>query len=172
LRPQAAEEDEEEEEGGGGSGSGDRERARHENFSELPKRRCYEKRGRSMKLLINLGVWAVRARSNAISLCVKLNTALLPAPWMTASRERGTSSPAIFDLCERRDYRVCYIPRVCVSRRKRITEAEYSTALYGKRPKIADFPRDVKAVTKQCCNDSCRILVRNANNNLTVTPAL
>lgn len=42
-------------------------RARHENFSELPKRH-YEK-GRSVKLLINLGVWAVRAvdRSRSVS---------------------------------------------------------------------------------------------------------
>lgn len=31
---------------------------------------------------------------------------------------------------------------------------------------------DVKAVTKQYCNDSCRILVCNANNNLTAIPAL
>lgn len=37
----------------------ERGRARHENFSELPKRH-YEK-GRSVKLLINLGVWAVCA---------------------------------------------------------------------------------------------------------------
>lgn len=52
---------------GGRGGKGGKGRAQHENFSELPKR--HHEKGCTVKLLINLGVWAACAvdRSRTMS---------------------------------------------------------------------------------------------------------
>jgi len=75
-----------------------------------------------MKLLINLGVWAVCARSTDLALCQ-----IEYRPFAGAVDDGAGSAervlPRFSTFAESRDYRVCYIPRVCVSRRKRITEA-------------------------------------------------